>query len=51
MNKEQLKEKYPKAWAEVMSNPLSMLWSTMENDKKEEILIGITKNLELKHGN
>ena len=46
--KQQLKQKYPEAYQEVMSNPISLLWNSMEQDRKEEILIGITKNLEMK---
>lgn len=43
----QLKEKYQEAWKEVMNNPISSLWDNMEEDRKEEILIGITNNMRL----
>ncbi len=41
----ELKEKYPEAWNEVMNNPIKYLWDNMEDDRKEEILYNITKNL------
>lgn len=44
----ELKEKYKEAWEEVMNNPIKNLWNTMEEDRKEEILIGITNNMRLK---
>ena len=47
MSKEvELKELYPQAYKEVMSNPISLIWDNMEEDRKEEILKGITENLE-----
>lgn len=44
----ELKEKYKEAWQEVMDNPIGRLWNTMEEGRKEEILIGITNNMRLK---
>jgi len=46
----QLAEKYPSAYQEVMSNPLSLLWDNMEPDRKEEVLKGITKNQRCQNG-
>ena len=43
---EKLKQKYPKAYKEVMANPLSLVWGNMSDELKEETLKGINENLE-----
>jgi len=45
---QELEKKYPLAYREVMANPLSLLWDNMGIERKKEILIGITKNIEIK---
>ena len=41
---ETLKQKYPEAYEEVVRSPIWNLWSTMGEDRKEEVLKGITWN-------
>jgi len=47
LTENELKVMFPKAYKEIMENPIRYLWDNMHSARKLEVIKGITGNIEL----